>query len=213
VIVEVLGEATLEELTDDTTLLSVLSKQSISEGRSEEIAAEIYHLREIYQEIQEQREELVDEVSSILISELDDTISNYAQKAARTAVEDLSSTVESELMSVPDIQITDDFWTKVESETGIVKQEAVIVLPESQSATQCFARFVDFMFEHGYLSAENVPIDSGQKRYLINTKPVDKEGDDMYSPKQVGDGYFVETNYSRNDIKQRILELGGKYGE
>lgn len=35
----------------------------------------------------------------------------------------------------------------------------------------------------------------------------------MYSPKKVGDGYFLETNYSRNDIKQRILELGGKYGE
>lgn len=108
-----LGEATIEELADDTTLLSVLSKQSISEGRSEEIASEIYHLREIYQKIQEQREELIDEVSPILVSEIDDTISNYAQKAARTAVEDLSSTVESDLMSVPDIQITDDFWTRL----------------------------------------------------------------------------------------------------
>jgi hypothetical protein len=29
----------------------------------------------------------------------------------------------------------------------------------------------------------------------------------MYSPREVGGGYYLETNYSRNDIKQRILEL------
>jgi hypothetical protein len=50
---------------------------------------------------------------------------------------------------------------------------------------------------------------SGGKRYLVNDDPVDRAGEEIYSPREVGDGYYLETNYSRSDIKQRILELAG----
>jgi hypothetical protein len=33
----------------------------------------------------------------------------------------------------------------------------------------------------------------------------------MYSPKEVGASFYLETNHSRNNIKQRILKLGDRY--
>ena len=55
-------------------------------------------------------------------------------------------------------------------------------------------------------------IESGYKRYLLNTEPVDQEGDQMTSPEWIGD-YYLETNYSSSDIKQRIAELGERVRE
>ena len=66
--------------------------------------------------------------------------------------------------------------------------------------------------DEGYLTDSNVPIESGYKRYLLNTDPVDQEGEEMMSPERVGD-YYLQTNYSRSDIKQRIAELGERIRE
>lgn len=207
VVVDVLGDASLEELSNYSTLVSALSKQSIEEGRSEKLASNIYQLRESYSKLQEKREPLIDELSDVIVDELGEHVAQHAKKASRAAIENLSTSIESDAMGVPEIEPSGTFWSEVEAETGIVKQGSVVVFPESKTATQCFTDFVDFLFEQGNLDADDVPIDSGQKRYLINHEPVDKEGDEMYNPKEIGNGFYLETNYSRNDIKQRILEL------
>ena len=80
------------------------------------------------------------------------------------------------------------------------------------SAKGAFVEFVQFLVEEGYLTDSDVPIESGYKRYLLNTEPVDQEGDEMTSPESGGD-YFLETNYSRSDLKQRIAELGERVRE
>ena len=110
-------------------------------------------------------------------------------------------------MGVPDVDPAGTFWAELEAETGIVKQGSVLVFPDDRTATDCFVAFVEFLFDRGHLTEEDVPIPSGPKRYLVNDAPRDREGDEMYAPREVGDGYYLETNYSVNDIKQRILEL------
>mgnify|MGYP000112018543 FL=1 len=207
VVVDVLGDCELDELPDHETLLSALSKESIAEGRSEEIASNIYELREAYETLQDRKESIVDEITDVFVDELGEQVTRHSETAARTAVEELSESIESDTQGTPSVDASGVFWNEVESEVGLVKQGNVVVIPDSKSATQCFTDFVDFLFEHDYLDAGDVPIDSGRKRYLINDQPVDKEGDEMTAPREVGDGFFLETNYSRSAIKQRILEL------
>lgn len=207
VVVDVLGDFTLEDFAEHSTLLSALSKKSIAEGRSEEIAGNLYKLRESYSTLQDQRETLVNEIASVIIANLGDQVTHHAEYASKNAVEVLSKSIKSDAMGIPEANPAGTFWNEVEAETSIVKQGAVVVFPEDRTATNCFADFVDFLFEQEYLDENDIPITSGRKRYLINHEPLDREGDEMYSPREVGDGYFLETNYSVNDIKQRILEL------
>lgn len=206
-VVDVLGEFTLADFLDHRTLVSALARESIAQARSDEIAENVYELRETYALLQAEREAAVESLADALVERFGDHIEGHADAAARTAVEEFSQAIETDAMGVPDVDPAGTFWADVEAETGIVKQGSVVVFPDDRSATNCFAVFVDFLFERGHLSNADVPIASGRKRYLVNDDPVDQTGDEMYSPREVGDDYYLETNYSRNDIKQRILEL------
>lgn len=213
VVVDVLADFELEELIDHSTLVSALSKQSIVEGRSEEIAANIYELRESYATLKANREAIAEDLTDVFVDELGDQITSQAESAARTAIDHLAEVLESDAESVEPVDSADTFWSEVESAVGIVKQGSVVAFPESKTAAGCFAEFVDFLFQRGYLSEGDVPIESGRKRYLINDRPYDKEGDEMFQPKEVGNGHYLETNYSKNDIKQWILKLAERCRE
>jgi hypothetical protein len=206
-VVDVLGDFPIADFLDHRALVSALSRESIAEGRSEEIAANVYELRETYAALQAERGSVVESLADTLVARFGDHVEGHAEAAARTAVEEFSGALETDAMGVPDVDPAGTFWAEVEAETGIVKQGSVVVFPDDRSATDCFAAFVDLLFERGHLTDADVPIASGRKRYLVNDDPVDQAGESMYSPREVGDGYYLETNYSRNDIKQRILEL------
>jgi len=207
VVVDVLGKFSVDEFKDYETLLSALSRDAIEKGQSEEIAANVYELRHAYSQLQDNRESLVEDITTVLVEHLGDEVAKHAKVAAKGTIDELSDSIESAAMGIPNIKPSGTFWKEVETETGIVKQGSVLAFPENKSGTKCFVEFVDFLFENEYLTEEEIPIDSGPKRYLINTDPIDKEGDEMYSPKEVGEDFFLETNYSVNDTKQRIIQL------
>jgi len=100
-----------------------------------------------------------------------------------------------------------NFHRKLEKETGISMDEESIDLPEEQTATDSLADYVKFLFEEGYLSKDDLPIESGWTRYLLNTEPVHTEGNEMTRPKEVLPGIFLERNYNKKGIIRKMRFL------
>lgn len=106
-----------------------------------------------------------------------------------------------------------DFWERVKEETGITKQDGEVSLSGDKNAKNNLVAFVRFLIEHGYLTEDDLPVKSGWKRYLINTEPVNQQGDEMTQEEEVVEGVFLETKFSRKDIQKHIDELAERFGE
>lgn len=106
-----------------------------------------------------------------------------------------------------------DFWERVKEETGITKQDGEVSLSGDKNAKNNLVAFVRFLIEHGYLTEDDLPVKSGWKRYLINTEPVNQQGDEMTQEEEVVEGVFLETKFSRKDIQKHIAELAEQFGE
>lgn len=107
----------------------------------------------------------------------------------------------------------DRFWQEVKEQTGITKEDDTITLSSDKNAKGNLQAFVEFLLTNGYLTEDDLPVKSGWKRYLINAEPVDQEGESMVADVEVVDGVFLETKYSRDNIRKKIRELGEEFGE
>lgn len=106
------------------------------------------------------------------------------------------------------------FWQNVESEIGIRRRnDGTIALNGDFNAKDNLLTFVEYLFHNGLISKSDLPIKSGWKWHLVNDEAKHQNGDEMYQAEEIVDGVWIETKYSRDDIKKRILELGEKYGE
>lgn len=207
-----LGRAEIDELVQKSNLLSALSKQSIKSGKSEQIAQRIIEIERVKDELQENKDEIAEEVARTIAERVGDPISKQAENEAKTLVDNLIAELEDEAdvkhgETIP----SDDLWTEVEREIGIIKENDGIILQENDTATQQFRDFVDFLLTQGYISNSDLPIESGPKRYILHSEPYDKEGDEMLEPKPVGNGFYLETHESTDSIKRKILKLGEQY--
>lgn len=107
----------------------------------------------------------------------------------------------------------DQFWEQVKAETGITKEDGDVSLSGDKNAKSNLVAFVKFLFDHGYMNRDDLPVKSGWKRYLINTDPVHQQGDDMAQGEEVVDDVYLETKYSREDIRTKIEELADRFRE
>ena len=102
---------------------------------------------------------------------------------------------------------TDEFWSEVEQHLGIEFDGEGVSLNANKAPEENLETFVRFLFKREYLSKDNLPIESGWNRYLINTDPVHQKGGSMTEPVEVVDSVYVETKYSRDDVCEKITEL------
>lgn len=108
----------------------------------------------------------------------------------------------------------DDFWSDVKAELGIRKRGDEIELNGDTSAKDNLVHFVEYLFEHGYISEEDIPYKSGYKWYLLNSDPTHQDPeDDMYNEEEITDGVWLETKYSRAKIKEKVTELADEFVE
>jgi len=127
-----------------------------------------------------------------------------------------NETLESLILQVSDIgaakEPEEEFWLDVEEELGIIKTGSEIKLNGNKPAKTNLIDFVSYLIEKGKLSKKDLPVSSGYKRYLINTEPTNKEGKEMSSAIEINDGIYLESKFSRNQIKDKIRELGKRFG-
>lgn len=146
------------------------------------------------------------EVTSIepVVSDDDET----TLEALEFTVERLERSTTKSLTPAPD-----RFWEQVKAETGITKEDGDVSLSGDKNAKNNLVAFVRFLFDHGHMTRDDLPVKSGWKRYLINTEPVHQQGDDMIQEEEVVNGVYLETKYSRKDIRTKIEELADRFGE
>lgn len=206
VAVDKLGAVEIDELSQKSNLLSALSKQSIKTGEAEQIAQKIVERERAKKELRENKEEIAEEVARTVADRVGDSVSKQAENEAKTLVDNLVTELEEEHVSTPN-----DFWTKVEAETGISKEGDEIVLQADKYGSEQLCDFVAFLYERDYLQEDDLPIELGQSRYLVNTRPVHASGKEMKRPKQANDDLYVETNTNTEQKKRDILELGRRF--
>lgn len=72
----------------------------------------------------------------------------------------------------------------------------------------------EWLIKNGKLKGSDCPISSGPKRYLVNTKPIRKDGQPMRAPKPLSNGLYVETHWDEpvtiNCAKNLLERFGYK---
>lgn len=111
------------------------------------------------------------------------------------------------------ITIEDIFWEELEEKLGIIYDESEDRLSIPDPPSNSIPKFVEFMFDNGYMSVEDIPFKPSTKhknnRILIMNNP-DKHS--PHSPEKIQDGVWVETRYSRKYAERYIREICHKFG-
>jgi hypothetical protein len=110
---------------------------------------------------------------------------------------------------------SENFFEKLESATGIVYNESQneFEFNEDESHKDNFLNFIAFLFDEGYMDKDDLPYATKNQgtAYLINTEPVDQEGDRMERFGEAVDGVYVTTHYAKryklNYIRTLINEF------
>ncbi len=96
---------------------------------------------------------------------------------------------------------------KIESETPVKFKDGEIVFDDSETSKYHLVSVVELLFEIEYITEKDIPIKSGHTSYLINNEPVNSKGDEMIRPEQLSNGYYLDSNRSTKNIKDRIKQL------
>lgn len=95
----------------------------------------------------------------------------------------------------------------IQENTGVKIEDRSIELPDDRAATESLTSVVEYLFSANLLSKSDLPIKGGHSRFLVNSEPVHQDGEEMRRPLEVSDGIFVEKNYNKSQIQNKILQL------
>jgi hypothetical protein len=105
---------------------------------------------------------------------------------------------------------TENFFEKLTEETGIKYNQSTndFEFNESYNDKSNFINFVEFLFNEGYIQKSDLPYATSRadKAYLLNTEPLDQEGDEMERVGEPVDGVYTPTHYAKR-FKKNYMRL------
>lgn len=213
--IRTVAEFELQELPNRTDYVGLLTRNALESGHSSELAERIFNIRRARTNLEESKDDLAGQITDILTSEVGDVISQEAQTESKEMIDRLIQELERQTEKIETKSSSDqnDFWKVVEERTGIVRTEDSVKLPDGSTATDDYVNFVRFLFDENHITTDDLPIESGRIRYILNTEEVHKNGSEMYNPKEPVDGVFLETHQNTEDKKRRITQLGERFGK
>jgi len=103
------------------------------------------------------------------------------------------------------------FYQKLKKETGIQFDDSSqqFVFSDNKTDKENFVNFIRVLFEEGHMTKEDLPYQTKYARnaYLINTEPVDQEGDEMERTGEPVEGVYVATHYAQDQKKEYMKQL------
>lgn len=211
IVLETLESISVTDLHQRTNLLRALSKESIKKGDSERIAIEIQQLQTAKSNLQDSKDELAESITRLVTEESGDIISQRVESHAKEFIDDLIGDIDTESQAQPRLQEqtsepTEGFWEQAE-QNSLVSYDDNEVVFHGETARGSFLSFVQFLFDEGHLSANDLPLKFGRTRYLLNSEPIHSNGDEMRNPKQLNNDVYVETHNSANGLKNQVEKL------
>ena len=203
-----LGVAEISEIRQKSNLLSALSKQSIESGEAKNIARKINEIQRTKRRLRENKDNIAESISRMIAEEVGDSISQQAENKAKTLVDNLIAELDEDgKINSEDTTVSDGFWKEVEREAGIRYQDGEVIFRENRSATEQFQGFVEFLYKEQYFDESDLPVESSDARYLLNTEPSHQGGDEMFLPKKISEDVYLEAHNSTDQKKRFILKL------
>ena len=221
--IQTVAQLELAALPNRIDYVRLLSKEALTSGRSQKLAQRIFDIRRARSTLQSEKEGLADGIANLLIDSAGDVVAQDAKTEAKELVDRLTERLEGESEEIqsgreeepavagaaPD---GESFWESVQKQTGIVRTGDSIEFVEGQNGVENYINFVNFLFQDGYLSQEDLPIDSGRTRYILNTEPKHKNGSEMKLPKEISEGVYLESHISNKGKKRKMKRLAAEFG-
>lgn len=203
----------LEQLPQSTQYVGLLTKDALESGHSREMAQRIFEIERAKDDLEERKDEIAEDVTEMLTSKIGDVVAQDTKTESKEMVDRLIERLDEQTTDIEsDRSRGESFWGEVERNIGIKRTEDSVELVDGTTATEDYINFVRFMFDHSYLSPDDLPIESGNVRYILNTENAHQDGQEMYNPKEVVDGVYLEAHQNTADKKKRIVQLGDTFG-
>jgi hypothetical protein len=223
--VNTLGRTGLQSLPERVTTLRAFTKEAIQNNEWEKILNRIKELREARTTLEREKDDLATEIAELFSERISGKISPQTESQAKEMIDRLIGDIESEINSdggSPDRDGLEDApQTVVEKDQTNSNGAYVITFFDGEnefadfSAPQqanVFVEAVDCLVRNLNLISkfDSLPYIPGRTRPIIHTE-TSFDGKQMKQPREVGEGYFIETNLSSTQKQRELRRLTNMY--
>jgi hypothetical protein len=195
---------TLEEFPEKAVLLNTLTKTQVTSGTYAERLERYFELQEAQRRLNTNQEN----IAGALVETVTEAVGSIAEQPARTHVIEYLDSVQEELADRSPNQPERRTPREVlETETPMEFEDGETVFAGEASARDHFRAAVQTLFRYGHLTTEDVPITAGSKRYILNTEPVDRDGEQMTDGEEIVEGVFAELNAGTAQLERFVTAL------
>jgi len=219
-----LGKANLQSLPNKMTTLSAFTKDAIQNEESGTILDRILELREARRTLEGNKDELATEVANLFTERVSEKIASPAELQAKEMIDRLIQDIESEIddgdISSPEPEtppepVTDREQGDTENLYHIQFVDDGEILAEFEAPQQAdaFLEAVDYLVQNYDFvpELEPLPYIPGRTRPIIHSQ-TSADGKEMKQPRELADGYYVETNLSSNQKQRELQRLAQQCG-
>lgn len=208
--VELIGEATLEQIESKLWMLEALSKESIESGRSDTIYENLERRRRAVEALTDDKEHLVEQIREMVVDYAGDVVSQPAESLSKEFLNDLIDSLEKQtgdIVSGPKKpEPPAGQYQVLLSGTG---QDEVFAA-SGQSAVM--GKAVNHLIQNHDLIGHlpEFPYVPGEKQAILNDEPRHPDGEEMRLYQELDDGYYVLTSLNQ-DSKKRYISRFAKF--
>lgn len=218
VTVDLIEQTTLDQLPSKDKIIEAYRPETIRDEESEVIIEHIRELREAWQTLGDDKDELATAVADTLTDSVPDAIEAEAESQAKEMIDRLMTDIESEIDTDATHQLDETPLSGDSDEDQptpsdvysieIVQNGDSIATFEDSVQSDLMASVVAYLLQnHDLISeVEPLPYIPGKKRAIINDEPT-YNGEEMAQPRELEQGYYVEMNLSWDQKKREMERL------
>jgi predicted type IV restriction endonuclease len=222
--VERLGESDLADLTANDWMLAALSKDSIQSGASTEIYQRVERRRQAISTLSEEKDDIAESIRETVVERVGEVVSQPAEPLSKTLVDDLIAELERDREddTQPDTQIGSEnpnstsidesdrdgkYRIRIDSSTETTHYSG-------DTQTEAMASVVNFLISNHDLIGELSPLPfvPGKKNAMLHDQPMNPTGEKMRFYEEVGDGYYMNANLSKDAKKRQLRRFSDACG-
>jgi hypothetical protein len=216
--IEAVEQTTLQQLPNRSSTVEAYRTETIREKESGAIIEYIRELRDSWETLTNEKEELATAVVDTLTESISDAVEPEAKSQAKEMIDRLITDIESEIDTDTAGQVgetpasggsTEDSPTLSDSYSVEISQEGnVIETFEDSVQSSLMLSVVDYLVQnHDLISAvQPLPYIPGKKRAIINDSPTYNERE-MAQPQELAQEYYLEVNLSWEQKKREMRRL------
>ena len=221
--VEAVEQTTLQQLPNKGSIIEAYCTETIREEESGTIIEHIRELRDSWETLTTEKEELATAIVDTLTESISDTVEPEAKSQAKEMIDRLITDIEAEIDTDATGQVGE---TPVSGGTGeesptlsdsysveIVQGGNVIETFEDSVQSDLMASVVNYLVENYDLidAVQPLPYIPAEKRAIINDSPAYNDTE-MAQPRELEEEYYLEVNLSWGQKKREMERLADACG-